>query len=240
MPDNASVDRLRRLLQAARQAVESVSGSLDSLEGELTALGQEAEDRAEYYPALIDGAEVPQLTQEELDIASVKMLLTFREAAGLLSVPVATVRDMADRGELPVYEIGRTVRIPRKQLQECISEHGVSSPAKEEITAPGRVQRNRAPRAVHRDRKEGQKANAVDNEDETSAINAKPLLTIKEAAVVLRMHKIAVYQTAVYQLVSQNKLPSCRIGRSIRIPRKELQEYIEAAAAGEGGGRGSK
>ena len=111
MPDNISVDRIRRFLQTARQA-------LDSLEGELGALEQESQ--ALDYPGPGDQAEVPQLTQEELGIASVKMLLTFHEAAGLLSVSPAAVKAMVDRGELPVCKIGRKARIPVKQLKEHI------------------------------------------------------------------------------------------------------------------------
>ncbi len=118
MPDNTSVDRLRRLLQEARSAVDTLSGALGAIGEELAALEQEAEEAQDL--GLGDQAEVPQLTSEELGIASVKLLLTFREASALLSVSVATVRDMVDRGELPVCKIGRQARIPRKQLREHI------------------------------------------------------------------------------------------------------------------------
>ncbi len=121
MPDNTSVNRLRQLLQEARQAIDTLSSTMGAIEQEVEVLEQEQELRAEYYQGPGDQAEVPQLTEEELAIASVKMLLTFREAAGLLSVSVAAVKDMIDRGALPVCKFGRrTLRIPVKQLQEYL------------------------------------------------------------------------------------------------------------------------
>ncbi len=118
MPDNTSVDRLRQNLQKARCAVDALTSALGEIEGELVALEQEAEEAQDLGPG--DQAEIPQLTEEEPGIASVKMLLTFREAAALLSVSVAAVRAMVDQGELPVCKIGRKARIPVKQLQEHI------------------------------------------------------------------------------------------------------------------------
>ncbi len=119
MPDTTHSARLRILLQTARQAADTLAGTLAEIEGELAAMEQEAATQVDYeVPA--DQAEVPQLTVEELGIASVRALLTFREAAGLLSVSVAAVKDMVDRGELPVFKLGRAIRIPTKQLQERI------------------------------------------------------------------------------------------------------------------------
>ena len=118
MPDKISVDRIRQLLQEARSAIDTLSSALGKLEGELEVLEQEAEEAQGL--GLGDRAEVPRLTPEELGIASVKMLLTFQEAAALLSVSVAAVKDMVDQGELPVCKIGRKARIPVKQLQEHI------------------------------------------------------------------------------------------------------------------------
>ncbi len=122
MPDKTSLERILRALEAAGSAVDALSSSLGAIKGELAALEQEAEDlAAETLNSGGQDPEIPQLTQEELGIASVKMLLTFREAAGLLSVSVATIGDMVDRGELPVCKIGRNpLRIPRKQLQEMV------------------------------------------------------------------------------------------------------------------------
>ncbi len=232
MPDKPT-DRIRRLLQTARQAVKTLSSTLDELEEQLAGLEQEAATQVDYLVP-DDQAEVPQLTPEELEIASVKMLLTFQEAAGLLGVPVAAVRDMVGRGELPVFKLGRTVRIPRKHLEEYISEDGRPSLVEEEITVPKKekakehIQKNHAAQVIHRDKKARQKTNAPDSKDETSLINKKPLLTVEEAAVILRLHKISVYR-----LISAKKLPSCRIGQAIRIPTKALEEHIEAVRAGE-------
>ena len=137
MPDKTHVDQLRRLLQEARQAVDTLASAMGAIEEELAALEQEVEERAEYYSEPGDQTEVPQLTTEELGIASVKMLLTFQEAAGLLSVPVAAVGDMVDRGEIPVCNIGWKARIPRSQLWEYINKHGRSSPAEGEGKGAG-------------------------------------------------------------------------------------------------------
>ena len=111
MPDNPT-DRIRRLLQQARQSLDTLSSALDEIEAELQAMDFEVPG---------EQAEVPQLTPEELEIASVKMLLTFQEAAGLMGVSIAGVREMVDQGELSVFKIGpRTLRIPVKQLKEHI------------------------------------------------------------------------------------------------------------------------
>ncbi len=59
--------------------------------------------------------------------------------------------------------------------------------------------------------------------EEIEIINAKQLLTVKEAAVILRLHKISVYR-----LISKGKLPACRIGQAIRIPKKNLDQFIES------------
>ena len=119
MPDTTHTDRIRTLLQAARTAADTLSSTLGEIEEELAGLEQEAATQVDY---LGPGGqeEVPALTPEELDIASVKMLLTFSETAGLLGVSIGVVREMADRGELPVFRLGRTVRIPRKVLEEHI------------------------------------------------------------------------------------------------------------------------
>ena len=47
------------------------------------------------------------------------------------------------------------------------------------------------------------------------------LLTIKEAAKLLRMHPSSVYEN-----VYLGKIPHLRIGRNIRIPREELFEVM--------------
>ena len=55
--------------------------------------------------------------------------------------------------------------------------------------------------------------------EEIDVINAKQLLTVKEAAVVLGMHP-----DTVYRLIREKKLPVYRIGsRTVRVPRKELK-----------------
>ena len=57
--------------------------------------------------------------------------------------------------------------------------------------------------------------------EEIDAINAKKLLTVKEAAVVL-----GVCSRSVYEYIYRGKLQTCRFGRAIRIPRKILDTFI--------------
>lgn len=59
---------------------------------------------------------------------------------------------------------------------------------------------------------------------EIGRIENKKLLTVKEAGYLLGLH-----WKSVYKLIYENKLPICKLGpRTIRIPRKELDEYIAA------------
>ncbi len=49
----------------------------------------------------------------------------------------------------------------------------------------------------------------------------KRLLTVAEAAAILRIGR-----TKVYELVRTRSLPVVRLGKAIRIPRAELERYI--------------
>ena len=59
--------------------------------------------------------------------------------------------------------------------------------------------------------------------EEIEIINVKQLLTVKEAAVVL-----GVCSRSVYHYIYSDQLQTCRLGRAIRIQRKELDRFIEA------------
>ena len=48
------------------------------------------------------------------------------------------------------------------------------------------------------------------------------LLSIPEAAAVLRLSR-----TKVYQLIDGEGLPIVRFGRAVRVPRASLQQWIE-------------
>jgi excisionase family DNA binding protein len=48
------------------------------------------------------------------------------------------------------------------------------------------------------------------------------LLSIPEAAAVLRLSR-----TKVYQLIDVEGLPIVRFGRAVRVPRASLQQWIE-------------
>jgi excisionase family DNA binding protein len=49
------------------------------------------------------------------------------------------------------------------------------------------------------------------------------LLTIEEVAECLRVSK-----TSVYRLVERRELPFCRVGRTLRFTRKDLETYLAA------------
>jgi excisionase family DNA binding protein len=48
-------------------------------------------------------------------------VLTAREVAELLKIPVSTIYELARRGELPARELGRTWRFLRPRLEELLS-----------------------------------------------------------------------------------------------------------------------
>jgi excisionase family DNA binding protein len=50
------------------------------------------------------------------------------------------------------------------------------------------------------------------------------VLTIEEAAEVLRIGRSAAYEAA-----RRGQLPVIRIGRSLRVPRHRLEQWLEAA-----------
>lgn len=53
------------------------------------------------------------------------------------------------------------------------------------------------------------------------------LLTIEEVAEILRVSK-----TSVYRLVERCELPFCRVGRTLRFTRKDLESYLAARRVG--------
>ena len=67
-------------------------------------------------------------------------------------------------------------------------------------------------------------------QEEAEIMLLKMLLNVQEAAFLL-----GVKQAEVYSLISAGELPVCKLSpRTIRIPVKQLKEYIQAAHAGEG------
>lgn len=65
-------------------------------------------------------------------------------------------------------------------------------------------------------------------EGESMPIEKKKLLTVKEAAVVLGLNP-----RSVFRIISKGKLRVCRFSkRTVRIPRKELDRFIEASISG--------
>lgn len=70
-----------------------------------------------YAPALPDttdtGRFAPRLTRDEV--------MTAREVAELLKMPVSTIYQLARRGELPARRLGRTWRFMRPRLEELLA-----------------------------------------------------------------------------------------------------------------------
>jgi excisionase family DNA binding protein len=63
-------------------------------------------------PSTNSFAPVPGLTRDEV--------MTAREVAELLKLPVSTVYQLARRGELPASRLGRTWRFLRPRLEELL------------------------------------------------------------------------------------------------------------------------
>jgi excisionase family DNA binding protein len=63
-------------------------------------------------PSTSSFAPVPGLTRDEV--------MTAREVAELLKLPVSTVYQLARRGELPASRLGRTWRFLRPRLEELL------------------------------------------------------------------------------------------------------------------------
>ncbi len=62
----------------------------------------------------------------------------------------------------------------------------------------------------------------VYTKEEIEIINAKQLLTVKEAAVSMGVHA-----RTIYRLIESGRLPICKIGnRCIRIRRQEYERFI--------------
>lgn len=64
------------------------------------------------YAVLPEAIESSGLTREEV--------MTAREVADLLKMPVSTIYQLARRGELPASRLGRTWRFLRPRLEELL------------------------------------------------------------------------------------------------------------------------
>ena len=59
-----------------------------------------------------------------------------------------------------------------------------------------------------------------------------PVMTVEEAAVVLRLSR-----GTAYEAVRRGDIPTIRIGRRLLVPRARLMAMLEAAGDGEAVGR---
>ena len=67
-----------------------------------------------YAPILLNESAHGALTRDEV--------MTAREVADLLKMPVSTIYQLARRGELPARRLGRTWRFLRPKLEEMLAE----------------------------------------------------------------------------------------------------------------------
>lgn len=64
--------------------------------------------------------------------------------------------------------------------------------------------------------------------EKNGQVQEKVMLTVPEAAQILRIDKVTVYE-----LAKSNGFPALRIGRRVLIPRDALLRWIEAEAMKE-------
>jgi excisionase family DNA binding protein len=55
---------------------------------------------------------------------------------------------------------------------------------------------------------------------------AEPLVMTVEAAAAL----LGISRTSMYRLIAQRKVPHIRLNGSVRIPRRELEAWVQAQA----------
>lgn len=71
-------------------------------------------------------------------------------------------------------------------------------------------------------------ANATDSHEETEIADDRALIRIPEAA-----KRLSISRTSAYELAAQGRLPGVvRIGKSIRVATKAIDEFIDAQIAG--------
>ena len=55
------------------------------------------------------------------------VLLTVREAAGMLRISRNLAYDLVERGEIPAIRLGRLIRVPRARLEELLDSGSARS-----------------------------------------------------------------------------------------------------------------
>ncbi|MFC0115217.1 helix-turn-helix domain-containing protein [Kibdelosporangium aridum] len=64
----------------------------------------------------------------------------------------------------------------------------------------------------------------TNNRSEPTSITQVQFLTVAEVAKMMRVSKMTVYR-----LVHSGELPAVRVGKSFRVPEKEVHNYLENA-----------
>ena len=74
-----------------------------------------------YAPTLPDASEFGEVPSQSRVGLTRDEVMTAREVADLLKMPVSTIYQLARRGELPASRLGRTRRFVRPRLEELLA-----------------------------------------------------------------------------------------------------------------------
>lgn len=65
---------------------------------------------------------------------------------------------------------------------------------------------------------------------------ARPLVPVPTTPVLMKAGEVAALlnlgRSTVFELIARGDIPSIRVGRSVRVPRDRLQEWIETRTTG--------
>ncbi len=119
MPDNPT-NRIRQLIKTARHSISTTSSILDRIEEELQAISGE---RASHKMRSNQASKPLRLGEGEPKPVDKKKLLTVKEAAVVLGVHRVTVHRQIALGKIQICKIGRSTRIPKKELDRFIESN---------------------------------------------------------------------------------------------------------------------
>lgn len=86
-----------------------------------------------------------------------------------------------------------------------------------------------------REASEGAEDATLSDRDPRGSDERPPVLTITEAASLLRISRNSAYEAA-----RRGEIPTIRLGRRLLVPRAALERLLEQAGAGPGGEEGSR
>lgn len=184
----------------------------------------------EEFPSLPDLEKSPQPPAEppsrsrggERPLSEVRFL-TVAEAATVMRVSQMTIRREVESGELPAIRVGRSLRIPEQAVHDYLRDLGLPvSDEHERAQSPGHATTGEQPTELSVALKGAdQRARPTETRGGERPLSEIQFLSVAEAATVMRVSKMTVYR-----LVHSGQLPAIRVGRSFRIPRQAIEDYI--------------